>query len=241
MSFFQDHLGSFKTIRYIVYSQHNGRTAHFPAAYIPLALRGPADGLQGVAESRHPHPRSVQYPPRQMVCKHHWFSGHWGIQEMDTSRHLQRCWGKENTGKHLPSLCKHLRSFNIQWNYIDEMYSDIQQGEQETTDQLDQRIKILVEKCSYQTNEEKERCRLELLFHATKYFEVKKWVRSQTALKETVTFEKTIAACKTTWSNHQGLPSTQVQWRSCNIYHHQWDQNLHKKGPRISSQSPYQE
>ena len=32
-----------------------------------------------------------------------------------------------------------------QWNYIDEMYSDIRQGEQETTDQLDQCIKILVE------------------------------------------------------------------------------------------------
>ena len=43
-----------------------------------------------------------------------------------------------------------------QWNYIDEMYSDICQGEQETTDQLDQCIKILVEKCGYPTNEEKE-------------------------------------------------------------------------------------
>ena len=75
-----------------------------------------------------------------------------------------------------------------QWNYIDEMYSDIWQGEQETTDQLDQRIKILVKKCGYPTNEEKERHRLELLFHATKHFEVKKWVRSQTALKETCNF-----------------------------------------------------
>ena len=33
------------------------------------------------------------------------------------------------------------------WNHIDEMYSDIRQGEQETTDQLDQHIKILVKKC----------------------------------------------------------------------------------------------
>ena len=83
-----------------------------------------------------------------------------------------------------------------QWNYIDEMYSDICQGEQETTDQLDQCIKILFEKCSYPTNEEKERCRLELLFHVTKHFEVKKWVRSQTALKETVTFEKLLQHAK---------------------------------------------
>ena len=83
-----------------------------------------------------------------------------------------------------------------QWNYIDEMYSDIWQGEQETTDQLDQLIKILVEKCGYPSNEEKERCRLELLFHVTKHFEVKKWVRSQTALKETVTFDKLLQHAK---------------------------------------------
>ena len=83
-----------------------------------------------------------------------------------------------------------------QWNYIDEMYSDIHQGEQETTDQLDHHIKILVEKCGYPTNEEKERCRLELLFHATKHFKVKKWVRSQTALKETVTFNKLLQHAK---------------------------------------------
>ena len=42
-----------------------------------------------------------------------------------------------------------------QWNYINEMYSDIWQGEQETTDQFDQRIKILVERCGYVSTEEK--------------------------------------------------------------------------------------
>ena len=81
------------------------------------------------------------------------------------------------------------------WNYIDEMYSDIRQGEQETTDQLDQRIKILVERCSYMTEQEKQHW-LELLFHATKHFEVKKWVRSQTAQKETVTFNKLLQHAK---------------------------------------------
>ena len=60
------------------------------------------------------------------------------------------------------------------WNYINEMYSDIRQGEQETTDQLDQHIKILVKRCSYTSAEEKMQCQLELLFHATKHFKVKK-------------------------------------------------------------------
>ena len=41
------------------------------------------------------------------------------------------------------------------WNHINEMYSDIRQGKQETTDQLDQCIKILVKKCGHMTDNEK--------------------------------------------------------------------------------------
>ena len=65
------------------------------------------------------------------------------------------------------------------WNHIDKMYSDIRQGEHETTDQLDQCIKELVERCQYNTENEKLVHRTELLFHAMKHFEVKKWVRSK--------------------------------------------------------------
>ena len=65
------------------------------------------------------------------------------------------------------------------WNHIDEMYSDIKQGDDESIDKLDQRIKNLVEECQH-TEAEKLVCRTELLFHATKHFEVKKWVQSKT-------------------------------------------------------------
>ena len=65
------------------------------------------------------------------------------------------------------------------WNHINKIYSDIRQGEQETTDQLDQHIKDLVECCQYQTEDGKMVCRTELLFHASKHFEVKKWVLLQ--------------------------------------------------------------
>ena len=61
------------------------------------------------------------------------------------------------------------------WNHIDEIYSDIKQGENESTNQLDKRIKNLIERLQYLT-EEKLVHRTELLFHATKHFEVKKWV-----------------------------------------------------------------
>ena len=64
------------------------------------------------------------------------------------------------------------------WNHIDDMYSDIKQGDDESIDKLDQHIKNLVEKCQY-TEAEKLVRRTELLFHATKHFEVKKWVQSK--------------------------------------------------------------
>ena len=82
------------------------------------------------------------------------------------------------------------------WNHIDEMYSDIRQGEHEMAYQLDQNIKILVEKCGYKNAEEKKTHQKELLFHTIKHFEVKKWVRSQTAKKETVTFNNLLQYAK---------------------------------------------
>ena len=51
------------------------------------------------------------------------------------------------------------------WNHIDDMYSDIKQGDDESIDKLDQHIKNLVKKCQY-TEAEKLGHRTELLFHA---------------------------------------------------------------------------
>ena len=60
---------------------------------------------------------------------------------------------KDNEKKHPENVFKAfadtLEVLTSQWNYINEMYSDIRQGEQETTDQLDQCIKILFERCGY--------------------------------------------------------------------------------------------
>ena len=64
------------------------------------------------------------------------------------------------------------------WNHINEIYSDIKQGDNESTDQLDQQIKNLVERCQYPTDEKLVH-RTEPLFHVTKHFKVKKWVRSK--------------------------------------------------------------
>ena len=65
--------------------------------------------------------------------------------------------------------------------------------ENTSTDQLDQCIKDLVERCQYQTEAEKTVCRTELLFHATKHFEVKKWVRLK---REDVTYQALLQHAK---------------------------------------------
>ena len=60
---------------------------------------------------------------------------------------------KDTEGRKTPediftTFANTLEVLTSQWNYIDEMYSDIWQGEQETTDQLNQCIKVLVKKCA---------------------------------------------------------------------------------------------
>ena len=86
---------------------------------------------------------------------------------------------KKNPDEVFKAIADTLEVSTSYWNHMDEMYSDIKQGEHETTDQLDQHIKDLVERCQYSTENEKTVCQTELLFHATKHFEVKKWVRSK--------------------------------------------------------------
>ena len=78
----------------------------------------------------------------------------------------------------MPGRIQTLEVSTSYWNHIDEIYSHIKQGDDKSIDKLDQCIKNLVEKCQY-TEAEKLIRRTKLLFHATKNFEVKKWVRSK--------------------------------------------------------------
>ena len=116
---------------------------------------------------------------------------HW--QHLDISKDPEL---KKQLENMFQAIANTLEVSTSYWNHIDEMYSDIRQGEQETTNQLNQCIKVLVKNCSYTSEQEKKKCQLELLFHATKHFEVKKWVRTQTAQNETVTFNKLLLHAK---------------------------------------------
>ena len=151
--FFQDHFD-------LVYFQHNGRTAHIPTTHIPLALRGPADMAFEEWQShvtlvhwKHPISPERDGMPASLVSWAQKASSDW--QHLKISKDVEQRKTPENV---FTTFANTLEVSTSQWNYINEMYSDIWQGEQETTDQLNQCIKILVKKCGYASTKEKTRC-----------------------------------------------------------------------------------
>ena len=91
---------------------------------------------------------------------------------------------KKNPDEVFKAITNTLEVSTSYWNHINEMYSNIKQEEHKTTDQTDQHIKDLIERCQYTTENEKTVHQTELLFHATKHFVVKKWVRSKKKQEE---------------------------------------------------------
>ena len=110
---------------------------------------------------------------------------------MPISKDVEARKDPEQVFKAIADILEVLTSY---WNYTDKMYN-IKQGEQDSTDQLDQCIKNIIERCQYSTEAEKLIHRTELLFHATKHFEVKKWVRSKKK-REDVTYKALLQHAK---------------------------------------------
>ena len=156
--FFQDHFGSFKTI--FLFSI-------FTAQWQDSSFSSRPHSTGPLRTSRQPS-RSGSHVTLTLeasnIPRERWYAsivGFLGTEGFKRWQHLNisKDVEKRKTPEDIfTAFAKTLEVLMSQWNYIDEMYSDICQGEQETTDQLDQCIKILVEKCGYPTNEEKERC-----------------------------------------------------------------------------------
>ena len=113
------------------------------------------------------------------------------------------------------------------WNHIDEMYSDTTEEEHKSTDQLDQCIKDLVERCQYQTKAKK-------MVHAEQscFFMQQNIFRSQKMGQiEEEEIGCHISSPPPTYQGAQDdskrLPTdTQVQWWNCNSNTHRWDQDI---------------
>ena len=63
------------------------------------------------------------------------------------------------------------------WQARDEYLSDLKQGKQQTTAELDIYIKDLVRRCQFKQQEQDQR-KIDILYHATAHFEVRKFVHN---------------------------------------------------------------
>ena len=79
------------------------------------------------------------------------------------------------------------------WHFRDTYLADFRQDESETTADLDLRIKQTVRGCQWQKESEEERM-IDLLYHATIYYEIRKFV--QESDPNTLTYEMVIEKAK---------------------------------------------
>ena len=79
------------------------------------------------------------------------------------------------------------------WQAREEYLSDIKQNKQQTTAELDIYIKDLVRRYQF-TRNEVEACKIDLLYHATVHFEVRKFVHNVKA--EELTYDRMIEVAK---------------------------------------------
>ena len=87
------------------------------------------------------------------------------------------------------------------WQAREEYLSDIKQNKQQTTAELDIYIKDLVRRCQFKRAEIEAR-KIDLLYHATVHFEVRKFVHN--AKPEELTYDRMIEVAKAhEWTCHE--------------------------------------
>ena len=79
------------------------------------------------------------------------------------------------------------------WQARDEYLSDIKQDRNQTTAELDIYIKDLIRRCQFPP-EDQESCKIDLLYHATAHFEVRKFVHN--AKHEELKYDRMIEVAK---------------------------------------------
>ena len=154
-----------------------------------------------------------------MVCTIIGFLGKEGFKWWNNLPISKQEENKKNPDEVFKAITDTLEVSTSYWNHIDEMYSDIKQGEHESTDQLDQCIKDLVERCQYQTEAEKMVHRTELLFMQQNILKSKSG-SDQRRRERMSHVSSPPPTCQGAQDDSKRLQLTQVQWRSCHSSNH---------------------
>ena len=88
---------------------------------------------------------------------------------------------------------KSFEQSSLFWHFRDAYLGDVRQDDTETTADLDLRIKQIVRGCQWQKETEEQRM-IDLLYHATTYYEIRKYI--QEANPETLRYEAIVEKAK---------------------------------------------
>ena len=124
----------FKTLA-LVYLKHNGyRTANIPTTEVWLACRRPTSSVWRVERPSRTSSPSVQHRQRWYATIVG-FLGKEGFKWWNNLPISKQEENKKNLDEVFKAIADTLEVSTSYWNHINEMYSDIKQGEYESTDQ----------------------------------------------------------------------------------------------------------
>ena len=121
------------------------------------------------------------------------FAGTEATDRWKTLREQMSAEDQSSSDKVFEAFANSFEKSSSYWQAREEYLSDIKQNKQQTTAELDIYIKDLVRRCQF-TRTEVEAHKIDLLYHATVHFEVRKFVHN--AKPEELTYDRMIEVAK---------------------------------------------
>ena len=115
--------------------------------------------------------------PKEAKVTHILFYGGKEASERWTALKDQVEGNKDDADTVFKAFANSFEKSSTHWQARDEYLSDIKQTKNQTTAELDIYIKDLIRRCQF-PHEDQESCKIDLLYHATAHFEVRKFVHN---------------------------------------------------------------
>ena len=115
--------------------------------------------------------------PREAKVTHILFYGGKEASEQWTALKDQVEGDKDDSDTVFKAFANSFEKSSSHWQARDEYLSDIKQAKHQTMAELDIYIKDLIRRCQF-PQEDQESCKIDLLYHATAHFEVRKFVHN---------------------------------------------------------------
>ena len=131
--------------------------------------------------------------PREAKVTHILFYGGKEASERWTALKDQVKGNKDDADTVFKAFANSFEKSSSHWQARDEYLSDIKQDKNQTTAELDIYIKDLIRRCQFPP-EDQESCKIDLLYHATAHFEVRKFIHN--AKHEELKYDRMIEVAK---------------------------------------------